>query len=81
MRIENTKNTVANVIRGVRDRVQQGGGSNRPAGTMVDYNDLERCFDILNIHLAPALRAGKAILIYPQSTVGRNIIHLTRDDQ
>jgi hypothetical protein len=81
MRFENRKNTVANVIREVRDHIQQGGEPNRPRGTMVDYNDLEYYFDILDVQLAPTLRDGRPVTITPDSTVGRNIVHLTRSQE
>lgn len=63
-------------------RIRNGWSTrDRPSGVMVDYDDLERCFDILDVHLANYLRQGLKVTIDPNSTVGRNIIHLTREDQ
>jgi hypothetical protein len=71
---------IADTIRRIRKR-PAADRHGRPSGVMVDYTDLKHYFDILDVHLAPALRAGNAVTIHPNSTVGRNIVYLTQEDR
>lgn len=72
---------VADTVRKIQEDVRRRGGMMRPAGVMVDYDDLERYFYVLANQLAPTLRDGRVVTITPNSPVGRSIVHLTRDEE